>query len=145
MVERTERKIRILVAKLGMDTHDRGALLLCQLLRDAGMEVIYTGYFQTPESVVRSAVSEDINAICLSLLDDSYMFLVPKLMDILKKKGIDDISVIAGGIISDEYKPVLENIGVTGNFGPGTSFKTIIDHILERVKTSSVDAQEKKG
>jgi methylmalonyl-CoA mutase C-terminal domain/subunit len=144
-MEGMNRKIRILVAKLGMDTHDRGALLLCQLLRDAGMEVIYTGYFQTPESVVRSAVSEDINAICLSLLDDSYMFLVPRLMNILKEKGIDDISVIAGGIISDEYKPVLESIGVTGNFGPGTSFKTIIDHILERVKTNSVDAQEKKG
>lgn len=133
-MEGMERKIRILVSKLGLDSHDRGALLLCQMLRDAGMEVIYTGYFQTPESVVRSAVSEDIHAICLSLMDGSYISLVPKLMEIMKEKGIDDICVIAGGIISEQDKPTLEGIGVTGNFGPGTPFKTIIDHITERVK-----------
>ena len=145
MVEGTKQKIRILVAKLGLDAHDRGAVLLCQLLRDAGMEVIYTGFFQTPESVVRSAVSEDVDAICLSLMDGSYTSLVPRLMNILNEKGMEDIGVIAGGIISEEDKRTLEKIGVTGNFGPGTSFKTIVDHILERVKTGSVGAQEKKG
>lgn len=144
-MEGTERKIRILVTKLGMDAHDRGALLLCQLLRDSGMEVIYTGYYQTPESVVRSAISEDINAICLSLMDGSYISLVPRLMDILKEKGIDDICVIAGGIISEEDKPTLEKIGVTGNYGPGTSFKTITDHILERVRGKPLGSQEKKS
>jgi len=133
-MEGMKQKTRILVAKLGMDAHDRGALLLCQMLRDAGMEVIYTGYYQTPESVVRSAVSEDINAICLSLMDGSYISLVPRLMDIMEEKGIDDVCVVAGGIISDDEKPRLEKIGVTGNYGPGTPFKTIIDHITERVR-----------
>lgn len=128
-----ERKLRIVVAKPGLDGHDRGALILCRALRDAGMEVIYTGVNQTTEQIVRTALAEDADAVAISLLDGP-LVLVERVADQLKALGASEVSVFAGGIIPDEDKPRLEEKGVTGNFGPGTPLATIVEHIFERVK-----------
>ncbi|OLD02910.1 methylmalonyl-CoA mutase [archaeon 13_1_20CM_2_54_9] len=126
------KKIRILVAKPGLDGHDRGALVLCRAFRDAGMEVIYTGFLATPEQVAQMAIDEDVDVVAMSLLNGAHMTAFPKVAKLIREKGGSDILLVGGGIIPDEDKPLLEKHGITGNFGPGTSLKTIIDHV-ERV------------
>jgi len=129
-----QRRIRVLVAKPGLDGHDRGALILCRALRDAGMEVIYAGLLAGPEQVSRMAIDEDVDVVALSLLNGAHMTAFPKVAKALKEKGAGDILLVGGGIIPEDDKPKLEKLGITGSFGPGTSLKTIIDHIEERVK-----------
>ena len=129
-----EKKIRILVAKPGLDGHDRGALILCRAFRDAGMEVIYTGFLATPEQVAQMAIDEDVDVVAMSLLNGAHMTAFPKVAKLVREKGGNDILLVGGGIIPDEDKPLLEKQGITGNYGPGTPLKTIIDHIVERVR-----------
>jgi methylmalonyl-CoA mutase C-terminal domain/subunit len=128
------KKIRILVTKLGLDGHDRGALVICRALRDAGMEVIYSGLFCTPEQVVKTAIEEDVDVIAMSLLNGAHLTLFPKVSRLLKEKNVDDILLVGGGVIPESDKGELEKSGITGNFGPGTSLDIIIDHILKNVK-----------
>jgi methylmalonyl-CoA mutase, C-terminal domain len=128
------KKIRILVSKLGLDGHDRGALVICRALRDAGMEVIYSGLFSTPEQVVKIAIEEDVDVVAMSLLNGAHLTLFPKVARLFKEKSIDDILLVGGGVIPESDKKQLEKEGVTGNFGPGTSLQTIIDHIQKNVK-----------
>ncbi len=128
------RKIRILVAKPGLDGHDRGALVLSRAFRDAGMEVIYSGLLPTPEQVAQMAVDEDVDIVALSLLNGAHMTAFPKVVRFLKEKGGRGILVIGGGIIPDTDKPKLERMGIHGNFGPGTSLKTIVDFIKKAVE-----------
>jgi methylmalonyl-CoA mutase C-terminal domain/subunit len=123
------KRIRILVSKLGLDGHDRGALVLCQAFRDAGMEVIYSGLFATPERVAQIAEDEDVDVIALSLLNGAHLTLFPRVVKALKTKGIRDVLVIGGGVIPEDDKNELEKAGVLGNFGPGTPLPTIIDFI----------------
>ena len=132
MVEKT--KIRILVAKPGLDAHDRGILVLCKALRDAGMDVIYSGLLPTREQVAKIAIDEDVDAIALSLHNGAHLTAFPEVKKHLKDKGIDNIAVIGGGIIPEEDKKELENKVISGNFVPGTSMETIIDHIKKVVK-----------
>ena len=129
----TARRIKILVAKLGLDGHDRGALVLCRAFRDAGMEVIYSGLFATPERIAKIVEDEDVDAVALSLLNGAHLTLFPRVVKALKEKGIRDVLVVGGGVIPEDDKPDLEKSGVTGNFGPGTPLSTIIDHITSRV------------
>jgi len=126
-------RIRILVAKPGLDGHDRGALVLSRAFRDAGMEVIYSGLLPTPEQVAQMAVDEDVDIVALSLLNGAHMTAFPKVVRFLKEKGGKDILVVGGGIIPDSDKPKLEKMGITGNFGPGTSLKTIVEFIKNSV------------
>ncbi|NOJ29802.1 MAG: methylmalonyl-CoA mutase [Nitrososphaeraceae archaeon] len=128
------RRIRVLVAKLGLDGHDRGALVICRALRDAGMEVIYSGLFNTPEQIVKTAIDEDVDAVAMSLLNGAHTTLFPKVSKLLKEQGINDILLIGGGVIPEIDKKVLEENGITGNFGPGTSLNTIVEHIRNNVK-----------
>ena len=129
----TARNIKILVAKLGLDGHDRGALVLCRGFRDAGMEVIYSGLFATPNRIAQIAEDEDVDAVALSLLNGAHRTLFPRVVKELKKKGIKDVLVVGGGTIPDEDKKALEKSGVTGNFGPGTSLDDVISHIMKGV------------
>jgi methylmalonyl-CoA mutase, C-terminal domain len=128
------KRIRILVAKMGLDGHDRGALVICRALRDAGMEVIYSGLFCTPQQVAKTAIDEDVDAIAMSLLNGAHLTLFPKVAKILKEQGIDDILLIGGGVIPEKDKNLLEKEGITGNFGPGTPLSTIINHINSSIK-----------
>lgn len=128
------KRVRVLVAKLGLDGHDRGALVICRALRDAGMEVIYSGLFCTPEQVVKTAIDEDVDAVAMSLLNGAHLTLFPKVAKILKNQGIDDILLVGGGVIPEGDKKQLESEGITGNFGPGTPLQIIIDHITENIK-----------
>jgi len=123
------RKIRVLIAKPGLDGHDRGAKVVARALRDAGMEVIYTGIRQTPQMIVEAAVQEDVNVVGLSILSGAHLELFPPIIDGLKKKGMTQTLVIAGGIISDEDIKSLQQIGVKAVFGPGTSTSDIVDFI----------------
>ena len=132
MVEKT--KIRILVAKPGLDAHDRGILVLCKALRDAGMDVIYSGLLPTPEQVAKIAIDEDVDAIALSLHNGAHLTAFPEVKKYLENKGMTDIAVIGGGIIPEEDKKELETRGISGNFGPGTSMEIIINHIKKVVK-----------
>jgi len=127
------RKIKILVAKLGLDGHDRGALVLCRAFRDAGMEVIYSGLFATPERIAQIAEDEDVDAIALSLLNGAHNTLFPRVVKSLKQKGINDVLVVGGGVIPEEDKKGLEKAGINGVFGPGTPLPTVIDHITKKV------------
>ena len=129
----TSRQIKILVAKLGFDGHDRGALVLCRGFRDAGMEVIYSGLFATPDRVAQIAEDEDVDAVALSLLNGAHGTLFPRVVKELRKKGIKDVLVVGGGTIPEEDKKSLEKSGVTGNFGPGTSLVDVISHIRNGV------------
>ncbi len=131
------KRIRVLVSKLGLDGHDRGALVICRALRDAGMEVIYSGLFCTPERVANTAIDEDVDAIAMSLLNGAHLVLFPKVARILREKGVNDILLVGGGIIPESDKKLLENEGITGNFGPGTPLLTVIQHITANVKKSS--------
>ncbi len=130
----TEEKIRILIAKPGLDGHDRGAKVIARALRDAGMEVIYTGLRQTPEMIVEAALQEDVDAIGLSILSGAHMTLLPRTIELLREKGLDDILVFGGGIIPDQDVPELKRMGVRGIFGPGTSTDIIVDFIREEVR-----------
>lgn len=123
------RRVRILVAKLGLDGHDRGALVLCRAFRDAGMEVIYSGLFATPERIVKIVEDEDVDVAALSLLNGAHLTLFPRVVKILKERGIKDVLVVGGGVIPEDDKTELEKAGVTGNFGPGTPLSIIIEHI----------------
>ena len=124
-----EKKIRVLIAKPGLDGHDRGAKIVARALRDAGMEVIYTGLHQTPEQIVETAIQEDVNHIGLSCLSGAHMTLFPRVIDLLKKNNAADITVSAGGIIPDDDVPKLKDAGVAGVFGPGTPTDEIVKFI----------------
>ena len=124
-----ESRIRVLVAKPGLDGHDRGAKVIARALRDAGMEVIYTGLRQTPEQIVSAALQEDADVIGLSILSGAHNHIAPRLMDLLKVKGLDDVLVVIGGIIPDVDIPKLKEIGVKGIFLPGTPMQQIVDFI----------------
>jgi len=123
------RKLRVVIAKPGLDGHDRGAKVIARALRDAGMEVIYTGLRQTPEQIVAAALQEDADVIGLSILSGAHNHIAPRLMDLLKTKGLDDVLVVIGGIIPDLDIPKLKEIGVKGIFLPGTPMKEIVDFI----------------
>lgn len=127
------RKLRVLVAKPGLDGHDRGAKVIARALRDAGMEVIYTGIRQTPQMIVEAAIQEDVDAILMSILSGAHMAIFPKVMELLKENGVDDVLVMAGGILPDEDLPAIEAMGIRGNFGPGTPMSAIIDYVRTHV------------
>src|SRR5579859_7233207 len=127
--ETQEKKIRVLVAKPGLDGHDRGAKIIARALRDAGMEVIYTGLRQTPEMIVEAALQEDVDVIGLSILSGAHMALTPRVIELMKANGLNDVKLILGGIIPDEDIPSLEKMGVSGIFGPGASMENIVEHV----------------
>ena len=127
------RPIRVLVAKPGLDGHDRGAKIIACALRDAGMEVIYTGIRQTPEMIVEAAIQEDVDAILMSILSGAHMALFPRVMELLKHNNVDDILVAAGGILPDEDVPAIKAMGIKGCFGPGTSTEEIIKFVRENI------------
>jgi methylmalonyl-CoA mutase C-terminal domain/subunit len=129
----TEKKIRVLVAKPGLDGHDRGAKVIARALRDAGMEVIYTGLRQTPEMIVEAAIQEDVDVIGMSILSGAHMTLFPRVMKLLAENGLEDVLVVAGGIIPDDDVPALKEIGIAGIFGPGTSTEETISFVKENV------------
>ena len=128
------RKIRVVIAKPGLDGHDRGAKVIARALRDAGMEVIYTGLRQTPEQVVAAALQEDADAIGLSILSGAHMHICPRLMELLREKRMEDVLVVVGGIIPDVDIPKLREMGVRGVFLPGTPMQEIIDFIAGNVR-----------
>jgi methylmalonyl-CoA mutase, C-terminal domain len=132
--ERQQKRIRVLVSKLGLDGHDRGALVICRALRDAGMEVIYSGLFCSPEHVAKAAIDEDVDAVAMSLLNGAHLTLFPKVAHLLKERGIKGILLVGGGVIPEADKKILEEEGITGNFGPGTPLSIIIDHIRTNVE-----------
>lgn len=127
------RKIRVLIAKPGLDSHDRGAKVVARALRDAGMEVIYTGLRQTPEQIAETALQEDVDVIGLSILSGAHKTLFPRIMDLLKQKDLMDVMVFAGGIIPEEDVPELKKLGVKEIFGPGTTTETIIKYVFDNV------------
>lgn len=129
-----EKRIRILVAKPGLDGHDRGAKVVARALRDGGFEVIYTGLRQTPEQIVEAALSEDVNVVALSLLSGAHNTLFPKIVGMLKAKGMDDVLVVGGGVIPDADIPFLKENGVAEVFTPGTPTSSIIEFINSKVK-----------
>jgi methylmalonyl-CoA mutase C-terminal domain/subunit len=129
----TERKIRVLIAKPGLDSHDRGAKVVARALRDAGMEVIYTGLRQTPEQIAETALQEDVDVIGLSILSGAHKTLFPRIMELLKKKGLTDVTVFAGGIIPEEDVAEMKKLGIKEVFGPGTPTELIIKHVSENV------------
>jgi methylmalonyl-CoA mutase, C-terminal domain len=126
-----ERKIRVLVAKPGLDGHDRGAKVVARALRDAGMEVIYTGLRQTPAQIVSAAIQEDVDAVCLSSLSGAHDYLFRQVMALLKAKGADDILVLGGGVIPQEDVPGLKAAGIAEVFGPGTFTSEIVTYIRD--------------
>jgi len=128
------RKIRVVVAKPGLDGHDRGAKIIARALRDAGMEVIYTGLHQTPEQIVETVLQEDADAVGLSILSGAHMTLVPRVCAQLRERGLDDVLVTVGGIIPDEDVPALKEAGVASVFGPGTTIREVADFIREHAR-----------
>ena len=128
-------KCRVIIAKPGMDGHDRGAKVIARALRDAGMEVIYTGLRQTPEQIVNAALQEDADVIGLSILSGAHNHIAPKLMELIKSRGLDDVLVVIGGIIPDVDIPRLREIGVKGIFQPGTPIDEIVTFINSHVRT----------
>lgn len=129
-----DKKIRVLAAKPGLDGHDRGVKVVTSALMDAGMEVIYTGLRQTPAQIVEAAIQEDVDVIAMSILSGAHDYLFPKVMELLKEKGVDDVLVIGGGIIPDEDIPALKQAGIAEIFGPGTSTEDIVKYIKENIK-----------
>ena len=128
-----DRKIRVLVAKPGLDGHDRGAKIIARALRDAGFEVIYTGLHQTPEMIAEAAVQEDVDAVGLSILSGAHMTLFPKIIELLRAKGLEEVPVFGGGIIPDEDIEELKKAGVREVFTPGASTKNIVQWIKDNV------------
>lgn len=131
-----ERKMRILIAKPGLDGHDRGAKVVARALRDAGFEVIYTGLRQTPEMIAEAALQEDVDLVGLSILSGAHITLFPRILKLLREKGLGDIPVLAGGIIPDEDLPALKEMGIARVFGPGTSTQEIVESINQILKRS---------
>ena len=129
------RKLRVVIAKPGLDGHDRGAKVIARAFRDAGMEVIYTGLRQTPEQIVTAALQEDADVIGLSILSGAHNYIVPRLMELLKEKGLDDVLVVLGGIIPDVDIPRLNAIGVRGIFLPGTPMQEAIDFVNSNARS----------
>lgn len=129
-----ERKIRVIVAKPGLDGHDRGAKVIARALRDAGMEVIYTGLRQTPEQIVQAALQEDADVVALSILSGAHNHLFPRVVDLLREKGADDILVFGGGVIPEEDIPFLKSKGIAEIFGPGTPTSVTVDFIKNHLK-----------
>lgn len=129
-----EQRIRVLMAKAGLDGHDRGVKVVARALRDSGMEVIYTGLHNTPDQVVRSALQEDVDVIGLSILSGAHMTIFAKVAELMKKYEMNDVLLMGGGIIPDEDKPALEQLGVYGLFGPGASTQDIIEFIRNEVQ-----------
>lgn len=128
------RKIRVVIAKPGLDGHDRGAKVIARALRDAGMEVIYTGLRQTPDQIAAAALQEDADVIGLSILSGAHMHVCPRLMELLREKGLDDVLVLVGGIIPDVDIPKLRDMGVRGIFLPGSPLQDIVDYINGNVR-----------
>ncbi len=124
-------KIRVLIAKPGLDGHDRGAKVIARALRDSGMEVIYTGLRQSPEDIVEAAIQEDVHFIGLSILSGAHTHIFPKVIELLKEKDASDIQIVAGGIIPDDEIPKWNKMGIKAIFGPGSSTKDIVDYIKE--------------
>ena len=131
-----ERKIRILIAKPGLDGHDRGAKVIARALRDAGMEVIYSGLRQTPEMIAEAALQEDVDAVGLSILSGAHMTLLPRIVTMLRQKGLDDVLVFAGGIIPDEDVAPLKAAGIAAVFGPGTNTDSVVEFIRGAFQTA---------
>src|SRR5512140_2932106 len=138
MANEQQQKIRVLVAKPGLDGHDRGAKVMARALRDAGMEVIYTGLRQTAEMIVNAALQEDVQVIGLSILSGAHNAIVPRVMDLLRQNKMDDVLVVVGGIIPDQDIPNLKQIGVAAIFQPGTSMDEIVRFIREHVPSQGV-------
>ncbi|MBX3002260.1 MAG: cobalamin B12-binding domain-containing protein [Caldilineaceae bacterium] len=132
----SREKIRVLVAKPGLDGHDRGAKFIAQALRDAGFEVIYTGIRQTPQMIAEAALQEDVDVVGLSILSGAHMTLCPKVVELLRAQGQDDVLVLIGGIIPNEDVEQLKQAGIAAIFGPGTSSQTIVDFIHQHVGDS---------
>jgi methylmalonyl-CoA mutase C-terminal domain/subunit len=128
------RRIRVLVAKPGLDGHDRGAKVVARALRDAGMEVIYTGLRQTPEMIAEAALQEDVDVVGLSILSGAHMALAPRVLELLKANGQERVKVFLGGIVPDEDVPALKKMGVSGVYGPGASTEDIIREVREAVR-----------
>lgn len=128
-----DKKIRVLIAKPGLDSHDRGAKVIARALRDAGMEVIYTGLRQTPEQIVETVLQEDVDVLGLSILSGAHMTLFPKIMGLMKKKDLDDVLVFAGGIIPEEDVSSLVTMGIRQIFGPGTKTETVVTFVRDNV------------
>jgi methylmalonyl-CoA mutase C-terminal domain/subunit len=131
-----ERKIRALVAKPGLDGHDRGAKVVARALRDAGMEVIYTGIRQSPEQIVQAVIQEDVDVLCLSSLSGAHDYLFPRIMELLKEKGGEDVLVLGGGVIPQEDVPALKHAGIAEVFGPGSFTSDIIRYIRDQTGRS---------
>jgi len=134
LTSESRRRIRVIVAKPGLDGHDRGAKIIARALRDAGMEVIYTGLRQTPEQIAMAALQEDADAIGLSILSGAHTTIVPKLMALLKDRGLDDVLVVLGGIIPDAEVPQMKELGVAEVFQPGSSLESIVGFIRSHVR-----------
>ena len=134
LTQGNKKPIRVLVSKLGLDGHDRGALVICRALRDSGMEVIYSGLFCTPDQVAKIAIDEDVDVVAMSLLNGAHLTLFPKVATLLKEHGVNDILLIGGGVIPGRDKKELEEKGVKDNFGPGTPLKVIIEFIHSNLK-----------
>ncbi|MFQ6057287.1 MAG: cobalamin B12-binding domain-containing protein [Anaerolineae bacterium] len=137
------KKIRVLIAKPGLDGHDRGAKVVARALRDAGMEVIYTGIRQTPEMIAEAALQEDVDVVGLSILSGAHMTLFPRIVQLLKEKGLENVLVVAGGIIPDEDVPALKELGIRGIFGPGTSTQDIVQFIRKET-SGQVDKETRR-
>ena len=129
----TDRRIRVLIAKPGLDGHDRGAKVIARALRDAGMEVVYTGIRQTPEMIAEAALQEDVDVVGMSILSGAHMALFPRVLELLRENDVDDVLIVAGGIIPDEDVPALQEMGIHGVFGPGTPTDDIVSFIKENV------------
>jgi methylmalonyl-CoA mutase C-terminal domain/subunit len=127
------KKIRVLIAKPGLDSHDRGAKVVARALRDAGMEVIYTGLRQTPEQIAETALQEDVDVIGLSILSGAHKTLFPRIMELLKKQGLTDVMVFAGGIIPEEDVSEMKRLGIKEIFGPGTTTEEIIRYVVDNL------------
>ncbi len=140
----SERKIRVVVAKPGLDGHDRGAKVIARALRDAGMEVIYTGLRQTPEQIVNAALQEDADAIGLSILSGAHPTILPQLMNLLKEHRMEDVLVVVGGIIPDADIPGLKALGVAEVFQPGASLETIVQFIRSHVRERHGDPEKRR-
>ena len=137
----SDRPIRVLIAKPGLDGHDRGAKVVARALRDSGMEVIYTGIRQTPEMIAEAALQEDVDVVGLSILSGAHMDLFPRIVDLLKEKGMDDVLLVSGGIIPEEDVPSLKKMGFAGIFGPGTSTQDLAQFIRTEIAARRAHAK----
>ena len=134
MMQENNRPIRVLVAKPGLDGHDRGAKVIARALRDSGMEVIYTGIRQSPQMIAQAAAQEDVDVIGMSILSGAHLEILPEIMDLLRGQGMDDVIVVVGGIIPEVDRQPLKDLGIAEVFGPGTTTGSIVEFIQKRVK-----------